>query len=365
MAGIFHALFGCIIGLLVWKLSEGKNGEKRYSLALLFIFIFNNYIGPDIGVVFKSLGNALGSGIVKEFYGIHSYFGFLVFALPYAVGWYAILLGIERARISNLNKLEAGNGKSIMHASYPKVLLMVEAGGIMHNFVDAIGHSPESPMYGDYYLTSGRFLLVPTMGAGFWFIYSVLIVIIAGFAVSYLVVGIVRRKFTLREKVASAFTKEALWAGVFVGVIVLNVVMMYTIMASAGLLVVNNNGANFSLGNLLQATTIFGEGSELWIGFTAGLTILFFFLCHSMAWRLRIAGRSIRADLLVLLCFAAVTVVEYALMPVIGNISKGEADAGALIFTWSTIGCMLVAFVLARDKLPPNREEEDSPPSTH
>jgi len=130
------------------------------------------------------------------------------------------------------------------------------------------------------------------------------------------------------------------------GVIVLNVVMMYRLMEYNGLLVLDHNGAMFSLGNLLQAATTIEAEAEWWIAATAAPTIILFFFCHAKAWRLRIGGQSIRADLFVVLCFIASIVVGYMLQPLIGNISGAE-PISVLLFTWSTIGCALVAFVMA------------------
>jgi hypothetical protein len=356
MPGIFHALFGCVIGLLAWKLAEGKNGEKRYSLALIFVFAFNNYIGPDLGGIFMSLGEALGSTALDALgQGIHSYFGFLLFALPYAVAWYAVLLGIEQSRIRNVNKLEPDGGKSVLHASYPKVLLMVVAGGIMHHFVDSIGHPYRYPVSGWYY-PRGMFVLIPPMTPEFWLTYGTIIVIVAAIAVLYIVLGIYRRRFTFMEKARAAFTRETIYAAAFMGVVVLNVLMMYGIMAAGNLVKIDDHGINFMLGNMLHvASTIFEGEAEWWIAAAAAPTLVLFFLCHAKAWHLRIAGRPIRADLFVVLCFIASILIGYALQPVIGNISGTEADMGALIFTWSTIGTMLIAFIMARSNGVPYR----------
>ncbi|MBN2152712.1 MAG: hypothetical protein JW839_14770 [Candidatus Lokiarchaeota archaeon] len=355
MPGIFHVFFGITVGLLVWKLSEGKNGEKRFSLPLIFVFAINNYIGPDLKAIIDGIGNAFGSpAILALGNAVHSYAGFLLFALPYAVGWYGILFGIDRLRARNAAKAGIASDEPILHASYPKVLLMVVAGGIMHHFIDCIGHVYRYPVSGWYY-PQGRFILIPSMSPDFWLAYVVLVAFIAGAAVAYLVVGIYRRRFTLAEKMRAAFTKETAIAAAFVGVVVLNVLMMYGILASGDLLRSDSKGITFMLGNLLHVTlTMFESKAIWWIAVTSAPTLVLFFLCYVKGWRLR--GTTIRADLFVLLCYLAALAVGYALQPVIGNVSGSEADAGALVFTWSTIGSALLAFFLARDWLPSKRE---------
>lgn len=357
MPGIFHAFFGCTIGLLVWKLSEGKNGEKRFGLPLMFVFAINNYIGPDLKAIMDAIGEALGSpALLALGNAIHSYAGFLLFALPYAVGWYAILLGIERARARNLLKVGVTSNEFGLHASYPKVLLVVIAGGIMHHFVDAIGHAYRYAVGGWYY-PQGRFVLIPQLSPDFWLSYGILISFIAGVAALYLGLGMRRRRFTMVEKIHAAFTKETAWAAFFVGIILLNVLAMYGVMAAGNLVRIDEKGINFMLGNLLHvAATLFDSSATWWIAVTTAPVLVLFFLCHVKAWKARVGTTTIPAELLVILFYVASLLVGYGLQPVIGNISGTEADTGALIFTWSTVGSAMLAFVLARAHFPPARE---------
>jgi hypothetical protein len=351
MAGIFHALFGCIIGLLAWKLTEGKNGgEKRYSLGLVFVFAINNYVGPDFGAVLEEIGDALGSApLIDLGSGIHSYLGFLFFAIPWAVMWYALLLGIEQSRIRNLAKAGLASEEPALHASYPKVLVMVVAAGIAHHFEDSISHpSTFAVPPPDISFPRGRFVLIPTMTPDFWVAYAVAIAAVAVPAVLYLLVGNRQRRFTVKQKVMTAFTRETVWVAIFVGIVLLNVGLMYAIMAWGNLVETTGSGIMFYLGNALQAARMFDGDAKWWIAAAAAPTIVLFFLCHAKAWRLRIAGRRIRADLFVVFCFVAAILAGYALQPVIGNISGTESDVAALVYAWSTIGSMLLGFILAR-----------------
>jgi hypothetical protein len=368
MPGIFHACFGLTVGLLVWKLSEGKNGEKRFSLPLIFVFAINNYIGPDFKAILERIGEALGSPpLVALGEAVHSYTGFLLFALPYAVAWYAILLGIEQARARSLVKAGIAGSEPNLHASYPKVLLMVIAGGMMHHFVDSIGHSTKGTITGSpgIYYPVGRFILIPNMIADFWLAYLVVIATIAIAAVLYLFVGWKRNRFTIKAKILTAFTRETLTGAFIVGIVVLNVVLMYDLMAYGNLVVMDDGDVMFYLGNLLRAAAIMFDKSAIWwIAVTTAPTLVLFFLSHAKAWRFSVARHVIRADLFVVICYICSLLVGYALQPVIGNISGTERDAGALIYTWSTIGSTLLAFILARNKQMPNREVGIAPPST-
>ncbi|MEX2681797.1 MAG: hypothetical protein Q6373_009355 [Candidatus Sigynarchaeota archaeon] len=356
MSGIFHAFFGLTIGLLIWKLSEGKNGEKRFSLSLIFVFAINNYIGPDLGGIFKDIGEALNSPpLVALGNAIHSYTGFLLFALPYAIGWHLILLGIDRTRIQAVKKVGNPNLEPVNHVSYPKVLLMVISGGIMHHFVDCIGHVLKNPVSGVYY-PIGRFILIPDLSPDFWLAYTITIAIPAIAAALYLFIGIKQRRYTLKEKISAILTKEIAWAAIFVGIVVLNVGLMYGLMAWGNLVKITDGNVSFYLGNLLRAARMFDGSATWWIAVTTAPTLVLFFLCHAKAWRFRIRGFTIRADLFVIICYLAALLVGYMLQPFIGNISGTEADAGALVFTWSTIGSTLVAFFLARDNQSLKRE---------
>ncbi len=356
MPGIFHVVFGLTVGLLVWKLSEGKDGKKRFSLPLIFVFAINNHVGPDIGSIFKSIGRALDSAPVLELGNvIHSYGGFLLFSIPYAVAWYAILLGIEQARARNQAKAGIAGSEPDLHASYPKVLLMVIAGGILHHFVDNIGHHYKNPVSGVYYPT-GRFILIPRMTADFWLAYLVTIAIVAIAAALYLFAGFKRNRFAIKSRIMTAFTRETLSGTFFVGIIVLNVAMMYGLMAHGNLVVVDDGDVIFYLGNALRASRMIDGSAIWWIAAAAAPTLVLFFLSYIKAWRLRIARITIRADLFVLFSFIVALLIGYALQPVIGNISSNEADFGALVFTWSTVGTALLAFFMARENPTPKRE---------
>jgi len=232
---------------------------------------------------------------------------------------------------------------------------MVISGGIMHHFVDCIGHVLKNPVSGVYY-PIGRFILIPDLSLDYWIAYAVTIAIPAIASVAYLAVGTRQRRFALQEKIFSAFTKETAWAALFVGIVVLNVGLMYGLMAWGNLVKVTDGNVNFYLGNLLRASRMLDGSAIWWIAATTAPTLVLFFLCYAKAWRLRIAGATIRADMFVLLCYVAALLVGYALQPVIGNISGSEADAGALVFTWSTVGSALLAFFIARDFSPPKRE---------
>jgi hypothetical protein len=358
MPGVFHALFGLTIGLLIWKLSEGKNGEKRFGLPLIFVYALNNYIGPDIGAIFKDIGEALGSAPVLELGNvIHSYAGFLLFALPYAVAWYAILLGIEQSRRKNLERANLAGSETDLHAPYPKVLIMVVAGGIMHHFVDSIGHSPSGTHTPGRYYPSGRFILIPNLTTDFWLAYAVVVAIIAVAVMLYLIVGVKRNRFAIKAKILTAFTRETTTGAVVVGIVVLNVFLMWGLMALGNLVVVDTeDGVMFYLGNLLRAAEIiFDEQATWWIAATAAPTIFLFLLSHAKAWRLQVGKLVISVDLIVILSFISAIIVGYSLQGVIGNISGTERDTGALIYTWSTIGTMLLAFILARSNGTPCR----------
>ena len=82
MPGLFHLVLGIIVGLAFWKFSEDPDGQKRWSLTLVFVFAINNYTGPDLGNVIKKAARALQSEALFKFGSlVHSYLGWVLFTI--------------------------------------------------------------------------------------------------------------------------------------------------------------------------------------------------------------------------------------------------------------------------------------------
>ena len=69
MPGIFHAVFGMMVSLPLWKISKDEDDVPKFSLGLPVIFAINNYIGPDFSAVLRIMGKALDNEPLQEFAG--------------------------------------------------------------------------------------------------------------------------------------------------------------------------------------------------------------------------------------------------------------------------------------------------------
>nr|MDO8114770.1 DUF4184 family protein [Candidatus Sigynarchaeota archaeon] len=363
--GIFHAVFGTMIGLLLWKLTEGKDGAKRFSLCLIFIYVFNNYIGPDFAAILWGIGSALQSDPVSMLgEAVHSYLGWVFWAVPWSIMWYGISLGFDRARskaskASKVPDLAGSTGPARLDPrhSWADVFLAVLAGGLSHHFIDAIGHYRRS---GSNYYVRGQFVLFVGENDILIVAQIILGIIVAVLALGWAIIKAKRQGKKPLSTLRDALDRRNVKAIVMAAIAACNVIVMYTVMASVNLATVRDGTIDwsstefqyisFNLGALQFATSEYPSGEATWwLVMGAIVLIVVFSIAHAKKLVIRCKQRTFRVDFLAMILFLAIMVTGYLLQPVIGNISGDEADFGNLIFTWSTLGTVLLSLLQARD----------------
>ncbi len=116
------------MAIFLWKVTEGKFGIRPAA-----IFIVNNAYGPDLLGAFLPYD----SGVYLFFHGI----GWPVIAALLTLLWYRIINGkiykfrTGKSWISRIHMLEKEK-----RMKYWQVYLFIAAGGLMHMFIDLIGH---------------------------------------------------------------------------------------------------------------------------------------------------------------------------------------------------------------------------------
>ena len=341
MAGIFHGIFGLMVGLVAWHLSGGQDGKKRFTLGLVFIFAINNYIGPDMGSVIRAIGNLVGSTDIVGFgNSVHSYFGWIVFSFFWAPLWYVILAAMDRARARR------GSGDGVH--GFSDVFMVVLGAGFLHHFVDAISHLRHDPLR----LRGTAALIVPQT-PGMIGIYAALAAVLLAVPIIHrLVVAKVTFPVLVQEIKRAFVSKGALRVFVAAGIAVGNVLVMYFAQAAVGMagdpFLVRIRLDMAALLALAELTTT----SALWwsIAWSAGFLVAFLVAYPK---RLVVTRRRLRVDLLLMLVYIAGIILGYMLQQAIGNISIDEEDAGALIHLWALLiyPLVLLAAVPPRGKV--------------
>ncbi len=372
MSGGLHLFFGALFGLALWHFSTGKDGKKRWSFALVLLFMLNNYIGPDIEAVFEPLAELAQNEI---FYlaisAIHSYLGYILFAPLWAALWYAIFAWIGRKQVKKFSARGEATMEPVYLHSYSDVFLVVLIGGFSHHFVDLLGHVKD--VEGTPYVR-GRFGLLFFE----WGVPAAVFGIIAAIIVGSVILHYIRVVKPTRQQFGQKFleilcSRQSLKVLVFFVIGLLNTWFLYLVMAQplqTG--TVNFPGSEylytvvyFNLAFALRATSVFASGTAAWylvicaIGLVVG-----FLIAYSKRKKVTLFGHSFRVELLVFIGFLVAMLVGYLLQPVIGNISNAEADFGLLVFLWSTVGTILLgaAAVHARVHVEaPDTEEKSKP----
>ncbi len=365
MSGILHILFGLIVGLAFLKMSGNARDKKGWTLGLFFVFVINNYIGPDFrGFVKRVLAIPLQSETLFLFSeAIHSYVGWILWALLWAPLWYGVLLLMEKERAKHRPPTEvATHGKP--DVAYFHVFLAVLIGGIFHLFVDTIGHVED--VDGTYEFLGQIELVTP-------FSYDVIIcyVIPAAAIVGGIMLWQSRSKkspkFSLRTTLKAYFlSHQTLKIGVLVGIALGNAFLLYGAMAAGGLVTVVTdtfpwNGMpytviDFDLTNALAATKDFlGESGTWYTAIVICAFIVLFVIAYSWRFTIKVREHPIRAEYVIIASAVIAIIVGYLLQPVIGNISNHEADFGAFVFLWAFLGFPLVTATMMRKNPEENR----------
>ncbi len=369
MSGILHILFGLIVGLAFLKMSGNARDKKGWTLGLFFVFVVNNYVGPDFrGFVKRAIAIPLHSETLYLFSeAIHSYVGWILWALLWAPLFYGALMVMEKVR-SKHSPPEKEADRDHHTVPYLQVFLVVLIGGIFHLFVDTIGHVDD---VGGTYEFLGQIGLVTPFGLDVILCYIIPAVAIFGGILVWQARSKKTPKIGLRTTLKTYFlSHQTLKIGVLVGIALGNALLLYGVMAAGNLVtvVIDTFPWNsvpyeviaFDLTNALIATKDFLVGSGTW--YTVVIIcafIVFFVVVHSRGFIVKLRGRQIQAEHIIITIVIIAIITGYLLQPVLGNISNHEADFGAFVFLWAFLGFPLVAATNVRktpeEKLPENR----------
>ncbi len=368
MSGILHILFGLIMGVVFLKMSGNTREKRGWTLGLFFVFVINNYIGPDFrGFVKRVLAIPLQSETLFLFSeAIHSYVGWILWALLWAPLWYGVLLLMEKERAKHLLPAEEAIPDK-QNLSYFHVFLAVLIGGIFHLFIDTIGHVED---VGGIYEFLGQIGLVTPFGPDVILCYVIPAAAILGGLMLWHTRSKKLPKIGLRITLKSYFlSHQTLKIGVLVGIALGNAFLLYGAMAAGNLVTVVIdtfpwNGMPyeviaFDLANVLIATKDFIAGSGTW--YTVIIIcafIVIFVIAYSRRFTIKVRGRQIHAEYVIITIVIIAIITGYLLQPVLGNISNHEADFGAFVFLWAFLGFPLVAAALVRKKSEETRSEK-------
>ncbi|MHA1150557.1 MAG: hypothetical protein ACTSR8_20245 [Promethearchaeota archaeon] len=124
MPGFAHLLIGLGISIFLYKVTEGKFTTKH-----MLVFTVNNLFGPDIASFFPTIENYFWQGFeIPEIYYFFHGPGWVLIALLLTLPWHWAINHKEQAM-----KIQ-------------QVYFLIVAGGLLHLFVDIIGH----PSYINY-----------------------------------------------------------------------------------------------------------------------------------------------------------------------------------------------------------------------
>ena len=121
MPGTGHVIYG--LAILIPILYFTKD-DKSFSYKAAFIFLANNYIGPDASQIFVGLP-------------FHSILGFLIFAVPLSAFYsYFSKFSLVKTGKYKLNWQDDG----IREVKWLNSYCLTAAGGISHFFIDQFYH---------------------------------------------------------------------------------------------------------------------------------------------------------------------------------------------------------------------------------
>ncbi len=358
MSGILHILFGLIVGIVFLKMSGKPNKKNGWNLGLFFVFVVNNYIGPDFrGFVKRVLAMPLQSETLYLFSeAIHSYVGWIFWALLWAPLWYGILILMEKERARHRPPMKEPIPDT-RTVSYYHVFLAVLIGGIFHLFVDTIGHVED---VGGTYEFPGQIELLTPFGADVILCYVVLTGAILGGILIWQSRSKQSPKIGLKSTLKTYFlSHHALKIGVLVGIALSNAFLLYIVMAAGNLVTIVTDlfpwndvpytVIAFDLTNILAATKDYLAGTGTWYTvIIIGAFIVLFIIAYSRGLTIKFRGRQIQAIHIIIASAVIAIITGYLLQPVIGNISNKEADFGAFAFLWAFIGFPLVTATMVR-----------------
>ena len=122
MPGLGHIVFG--LALIIPVMYYSKN---KFNYKVAFIFLANNYIGPDASHVFSVFG-----------VDFHNVIGFLVFAIPLSL-FYTYMSRFSIVRTDNFLRIRLQDD-GIREVKWLNAYMITVAGGMTHFFIDTYFH---------------------------------------------------------------------------------------------------------------------------------------------------------------------------------------------------------------------------------
>ena len=107
MPSIAHAIFGGAFAFIFYSLSKSLDLEKKFNERMLYLYIFNSFIGPDIFKVFYAFKLDFLALENPLTYFVHSLLGWPIWCLGIMWIWYYVI---------NIGAKEEGT-KQVNHAS--------------------------------------------------------------------------------------------------------------------------------------------------------------------------------------------------------------------------------------------------------
>lgn len=150
MSSFIHSIFGLFIGLIFWKVSEGK--FTRYHTFLLGLCC---WYGPDWAWALRPLWKPLEE--------IHTYWGFTIFSIPLSLLYYLFLCR------QTIRKKELE-----FQFTYFNVFCLVFAGGMFHFWFD---HSYDAKYMIDFIFSTGNI----AAGEGWYWQTNILVIFLIVF----------------------------------------------------------------------------------------------------------------------------------------------------------------------------------------
>ncbi|MEX2682133.1 MAG: hypothetical protein Q6373_011065 [Candidatus Sigynarchaeota archaeon] len=134
MPGTAHIVFNLGLSLFLYKATRGK-----FSIKHAIIFTVNSLVGPDM-FGFLDWGN-------QAYWFFHGY-GWIVAAIPLAFAWSIFTKFSLQWVPFKVTKRDPAKEAII---TIPEVFCLVAAGGLLHLFIDIIGHPPTASYPGGPY----------------------------------------------------------------------------------------------------------------------------------------------------------------------------------------------------------------------
>ena len=351
MPGIFHVVFGIIVGLPLWYLTRDQKGRKKWDIFIVLVFALNNYTGPDTGNVLKKISKAIESDLLHMLgLHIHSYFGWIFWAPIQAFFFYLVYKGLVSAQTKKFEQKIGNSSKktvTMIYHDYGDIYFATFAGGIGHLFIDAIGHSSNPTNLGNF--VQGKIpLYTPYLIEFFAFLIPLYIIIVL----------ILRHMQSKSISSIPIFRKNTiLKILVLIGVMNLNALILFSLVNSENLVQVDWKNYDwmqapqeqwyFMLGNAMEITHLYNEGQSAtwWIVINMIPFLLLFCYGYINQKEIQIGKKPISLTLFSMLLFVAMITIGYLLQPLIGNISNKEYDFGIYIFIYATLVMLLLALL--------------------